>query len=115
MKVLTDKAIFIAHAGAAKMTANGNYRIERSRYSAHRVTVINPEGRRYALALERIKYAGWCACPFSSENGICKHRIWAGEQIDRENMEVAAGEERATGRANAQAEAADAEERYWNR
>jgi hypothetical protein len=91
--VLTDKAIYTAHAGAKKM-ANQDYRIERSRYWEHRVTITNPKGTRYVVGMDRPGRKGFCACPFHADNGICKHRIFVMEAIDVEDAWIAANEER---------------------
>jgi hypothetical protein len=94
MKVLTTKAIFIAHAGAEKIRKNGGYTWERSQFNEARLTVINEEGKRYSLVLDRPGRRGWCACPFFVENGICKHKIWAGEEVDAEDNWIAENETR---------------------
>jgi hypothetical protein len=114
MKALTTTAIFQAHAGAEKMTRQG-YRYERSNYWEHRVTVTNPEGKRYALGLSRPGRRAWCGCPFFADNGICKHLIWASGKVDFENWETARIDERAEGERIAEDEYLDALERYWNR
>jgi hypothetical protein len=96
--VLTVKAIIMAHIGAEKMfrlEGKAAYKMERSKYFENRLTVINPEGKRYSLALDRPGKKGWCACPFHAENGICKHKIWASETSDREDLEMAEIDRRA--------------------
>jgi hypothetical protein len=114
MKALTTKAIFQAHAGAQKMTREG-YRYERSNYWEHLATITNPEGTRYSVGLSRPGRRCWCACPFHAENGICKHTIWASEQVDREYLEVAGLEERAAAERVAEDEYLDALEQGWSR
>jgi hypothetical protein len=87
--VLTDKAIFIAHAGAQKMSAQG-YWWEPSRYIRGKVSVHSPAGKKYQVNVTAGRHlSAYCTCPFHLENGICKHRVWASEELDREAADVA--------------------------
>jgi len=110
--VLEIKSIFVAHAGAEKMSRQG-YKFKRSRFWEHMVEVFNSEGKKYIVGLDRAADGrkparkGYCTCPYHLENGICKHRIWASEQVDRENAETAALAEQAEGEKTAREEYLD--------
>ena len=40
--------------------------------------MVKPGGANYLV--DTVK--GYCSCPFRAENGLCKHRVWAGWQAE---------------------------------
>ena len=79
-KALEPKAIYIAHYGAEKMTAQG-YQMEGDRFFPEsKATVTTPAGKRYTVNVGPA--ARYCGCPFCLENHICKHLVWVANQLN---------------------------------
>jgi len=84
-RALTDAAIFTAHAGAAKMDAQG-YRYERNKFLSGTATVTSPAGKRYRTHVPQSNrdYPAYCNCPQALEHRICKHQVWVQEKFAEE-------------------------------
>lgn len=86
MRAYTPKAIFQAHAGAAKMTTQG-YQVAKF-VTGDWWIVINPSGIRY-----RVRPFGkpTCNCPQANEESICKHQVWLQAILNDEAEAMAQG------------------------
>lgn len=88
MKVmLSTKAIMQAYAGAAVLSAQG-YKLQQY-IAGNWFLVLTPAGSRYRVRpFGEGRIQASCNCPQFEAEGICKHTVWAAEQLNAKREQI---------------------------